>query len=198
MNNPQLSIISPYNITAANISTSNVALEALWNSATAYAIGDIVRYGDFIWRAVTASTNVIPSNTATQWLNIGPPNRFACFDIQGGGLDQYRVVETVTTNSDSIEYTLTDLGRVSGIAFFGLRAASIEIVATQTTTGDVLNYLYNMRDLRRLNGSFWNYCFLPLAKERDHILRGLSIPPSCTITIRVINTGSTAQVGSIV
>jgi hypothetical protein len=42
-----------------------------WDATTAYAIGDQVVYNGFLYAALAATTNVIPSSDATKWQEIG-------------------------------------------------------------------------------------------------------------------------------
>lgn len=187
-----LLIVRPYDVLSANISATNIALETAWNSGTAYAIGSVVRYNDRLWRAILASTNSTPSDTNTNWLDIGPINRLAAFDIQRGS-DKYRVVETKTTSAGNIEYTLTGLSRVTSIAFFGLDAARIEITASSG-----YSVAYDLKRATPILGSYFNWFFGRIVREKQYIVRQINIPASNSITIVISNNGAATSVASIV
>lgn len=191
-----LRILQPQPILAANITASNVALETLWTAGT-YNLGDQRRYNDMLWEVSSTTTTQTPSDTATEWFSIGPANRYRAFDQQIG-LDQYRVIETVTANADSITYTLENLEIIMGIAFFGVQADEIQIVATDITPGDILDITYNMQDGTKYNGSFWRWAFLPSIPETKFVDFEVSIPRLTTIDITISRPGNTAEVSAII
>jgi hypothetical protein len=191
-----LRILQPQSITAANITASNVALETLWVAGT-YALGDQRRKDDMLWEVSAATTTQTPSADATDWFSLGPANRYRAFDQQVG-IDQYRVIETLTENADTITYTLDGLGQIMGFGFFGVDASSIRIVASIDTPGDVLDLTYNMQDATQYNGSFWRWVFLLKSVETKYINLAAYVQSGATVEITIDNTGNTARVGSIV
>ena len=190
-----LQILVPLAVADANITASNVALETAWTAGT-YTIGDQRRVDERLFEVSAASTTEEPSDTATDWFDAGPANRYAAFDRQLG-IDKYRVVETKTSNADSITYTIEALTRIGGLAMFGLQAASISIVATVDTTGDAANISYTMQDATDYGGSLWRWMFLPATFERKYINFAVNIPAGASIDITITNTGDTAKVGTI-
>ena len=190
-----LKILEPLIVGADNLE-SNVALESAWSAGT-YTVGQQRRVGEALYEVSAASTTEEPSGVAVDWFSVGPDNRYAAFDTQIG-LDKYRVVETVTTNDDEIEYTITGLSRISSIAFFGLTASQIEIQATLDTNSDILDLTYELQDNRAYDGSFWSWCFLDKQFETKYANFDLNIPSGTSIFIRISNTGATARVGSVV
>lgn len=190
-----LQILVPLAVADANITASNVALETAWTAGT-YTLGDQRRVDERLFEVSAASTTEEPSDTATDWFDAGPANRYAAFDRQLG-IDKYRVVETKTSNADSITYTIEALTRIGGLAMFGLQAASISIVATVDTTGDAANISYTMQDATDYGGSLWRWMFLPATFERKYINFAVNIPAGASIDITITNTGDTAKVGTI-
>ena len=190
-----LSVLQPIEVLPANITASNVALETAWSAGT-YALGDQVRHNDTLWEVSATTTTEEPSDTATGWFSLGPANRYRPFDLQVG-LDKYRVIETVTTNADTIEYTLDGMAIITGFAMFGLAAKTVQIVATETTYGDLLNETYTVGDGTQYNGSFWRWFFLPIVPKQEVYDFGIVIPAGATVDIIIDNTGGTAEVGSI-
>jgi hypothetical protein len=190
-----LKILVPLVVADANITASNVALETAWTAGT-YPLGTQRRVGERLFEVSAASTSQEPSDTATDWFDSGPANRFAAFDRQVG-VDKFRVVETKTSNSGSITYTIESLTRVGGIAMFGLQAATISIVATVTTTGDAANISKTLQDATNYDGSLWRWMFIPQSRERKFIDFQVNIPQGASIDITIANTGDVAKVGTI-
>jgi hypothetical protein len=190
-----LQILVPLAVVDANITASNVALETAWTAGT-YTLGTQRRVGERLFEVSAASTTQEPSDTATEWFDAGPANRYAAFDRQVG-IDKYRVVETKTSNSGSITYTLESLTRIGGIAMFGLQAESIAIVATVSTTGDAANISYTLQDATQYEGSMWRWMFVPASFERKYINFEVNIPQGALIDITITNTADTAKVGTV-
>ena len=187
--------MQPIAVNEANITSTNVALETAWTAGT-YNLGDQRRVGERNYEVSSATTTQTPSETSTEWFDIGPANRYAAFDQQFGP-DKYRVVETKTTNAGSITYTLESLTRITSIGLFGLSATNIAIVGTVATSGDVANIDYDLKDDTDYGGSFFRWCFVPQSLERKYINFGLNIPAGATVVITIANAGGTAAVGSI-
>ena len=190
-----LKIVIPLAVADANITASNVALETAWSAGT-YTLGQKARVGERMFEVSVASTTQEASATATDWFDVGPANRYAAFDRQVG-IDKYRVVETKTSNAESITYTIESLTRIGGIAMFGLQAKTISIVATVSTTGDAANIAYTLKDATQYEGSMWRWMFLPQSFERKYLNLAINIPQGASIAITIANTGDTAKVGTI-
>jgi len=190
-----LRVMQPIQINEANITSTNVALETAWTAGT-YNLGDQRRVGERNYEVSSTTTTQEPSATATEWFDIGPANRYAAFDLQFGA-DKYRVIETKTTNSGSIVYTLESLTQITAMGFFGLSATNIKIVGTVTTTGDVANIDYDIKDDSDYAGSMFRWLFVPQTLERKYINFDLSIPAGASVEITISNTIGIAAVGSI-
>lgn len=187
--------MQPIQINEANITSTNVALETAWTAGT-YSLGDQRRVGERNYEVSSTTTTQEPSATATEWFDIGPANRYAAFDLQFGA-DKYRVIETKTTNSGSIVYTLESLTQITAMGFFGLSATNIKIVGTVTTTGDVADIDYDVKDDTDYAGSMFRWLFVPQTLERKYINFDLSIPAGAAVEITITNTIGIAAVGSI-
>jgi hypothetical protein len=190
-----LKILVPLIVADANITASNVALETAWTAGT-YTLGTQRRVGERLFEVSAASTTQEPSDTATDWFDAGPANRFAAFDRQVG-VDKFRVVETKTSNAGSITYTIQGLTRIGGIAFFGLQARTVSIVATVVTTGDAANITRTLQDATDYEGSLWRWMFVAQSRERKFVDFQLNIPQGASIDVTITNTGDIAKVGTI-
>jgi hypothetical protein len=65
-----------------------------WDATTAYAIGDQVVYNGFLYAALVATTNVIPSSDATKWQEIGE------YSTIGAAVAAHTNQLTLLTNED--------------------------------------------------------------------------------------------------
>lgn len=194
------SVIVPYEVTAAEISATNIALEAEYASGESLTKGDIRRVGDDIYEYAGANGTTHDSPTdegQTDWVFLGPANRYRPFDIQRG-VEQESVIQTQAENADTITYTLTGLGRIMGMSFENVSAISIRVKITAPTSEVVYDQTYALRDLANYGTSWWDYLNLPLVPERQYRITNLNAPPNSTVEITLDNTGETAKVGAIV
>ncbi|WP_373354067.1 hypothetical protein [Pseudoroseicyclus sp. CXY001] len=199
-------IITPYEITAAEIVATNIPLEPEWDHGDVYsrgAPGSIVLASDgqiyeFIGDSGAAYAHanpVLPDQP--DWVLLGPPNRLRPFDIQRG-VDQARVIETHAEWPEEITYTVAAPGRVMGLCFENVEGSSIEAIATDISPGDNLDIEYQLQDLANIQESFWRYFNLPFVPEREYRRTDLNVAPSVPIDIAISHPGGTARVGAIV
>lgn len=73
-----------------------------WDSTTTYAVGDQVVYNGFLYAALVASTNVIPSSDDTKWDEIGE------YSTIGDAVAAHTNQITVLTNADSSQVQSTN------------------------------------------------------------------------------------------
>ena len=130
-----MKLIKPTIITGAMLANSTVAEpatgEVIWNAATAYAVGTVVirstthcKYE----RKVAGTTAALPESDPTNWLNIGPTNRWAMFD---------RKVGTATTAPTSMTVVLNP-GAVSGLGALELEGRQAVVTLKDAPGGTVV------------------------------------------------------------
>ena len=164
-----------------------------WDIATTYAAGDEVIVAEFHRVYVSAidsnlGTKPLEGGDPAVWILKGATNKWAAFDD---------FVANRTTNADLIEYEFTVTDVVTGIAFFGLVADSIDItvtdgVTTQNLTADLLS-------LDHINGSWWAWFTGGRPRVQEYAFVNLAYFGTGTmITVSINRTGGTAQVGQIV
>ncbi|MGH1579081.1 hypothetical protein [Planktotalea sp.] len=195
-----MKIIESYQITEANIVSTNVPDDTRWDNTTNFAKGatalHIVDNEDLLWEAQQVNVNSTPSHESTVWANLGPAKKLCPFDLQVG-LEKYRVIETSASLADSVTFTLTGLKRVSGIYLDGLSGKSVTVHATVggKTVADIDEPL---PDITAYNGSFWRWRFMPRRLAAEFQKTNLNIPADATIVITVVNPGGTAKLASCV
>lgn len=194
------SVIVPYEVTAAEITATNVALEAVYSSGESLTKGDVRRVDESIYeyRGANGTTHDSPTDDGqTDWVFLGPANRYRPFDIQRG-VEQESVIATQVENADTITYTLTGLGRIMGISFENITAISARVKITDPTLTVVYDETHVLSDLANYGTSWWDYLNLPLIPRRELRITNLNAPPNSTIEITIDNTGEVAKVGAIV
>lgn len=186
--------IIPTAITDAMLTSTNLTEDdyAEWLIGTTYAADDYVivigtshRIFQSLQDSNTGNDPSEAANVDVYWRDVSATNRWKPFD----GLSSKQAVGT-----DSITYTLDNLGMVDGIAFFGLVAETVrvEIVNDSVTVYDQTISLSNSGDVI----DAYTYFFEPFSFISKLIAP--EIPPYTAATYNITIAGSgTVKVGQI-
>lgn len=130
-----MKIIKPTVITDSMLASSSVAEpdvgEVAWSAATAYVEGEVAvrttthrKYE----RLVAGTTATAPESDPTNWLDIGPTNRWAMFD---------RKVGTETSAASSLTVALRP-GGISGLGALELTGRQLDVTMRTGPGGDIV------------------------------------------------------------
>lgn len=182
-------VIPPLTITDALLTSSNASEpgsgETAWSSVTTYALGAEVISATTHrkYQSVQASnTNHDPTTdtTATWWLDIGPTNKWAMFDLERN---------TGTTKASPLNVSITPGQRVDSIALVGLVADSVTV--TVKVSG-VSVYSETIDLLDRLVVNWYSYFFWPFRYRGETAL--FDLPPYTGAVIEVSISRATGDV----
>lgn len=194
-----MKFIRPNNILDANLVSSNVPETdyAAWNAATAYTLGQrCIRTSThrIYERLVAGTTATAPESDPTNWLDIGPTNRWAMFDQKMG---------TVTTQVDSISVTLAP-GRINSLAILGADASTVAVtlvVDSETVYTATLDL-----DSGTQVGDWYEYFYEPIYQQTEVVITDLldasllDIPAYSNgeLTVTLTRTGGTVSCAALV
>ena len=181
-----MKVIKPTPITSGMlVSTTATETYSAWNAATAYSLGDIVlrtATERLYERLVAGTTATAPESDATNWLDIGPSNKWAMFDGN---------VSTATTRATSLTVVVKP-GYANSAAFFGLAGGVIDITVRDALAGAVV-----FTGSKTLDGAvildWFDYFFEPTDQLTEAVFSDLPPYPDAHITVAV--TGSTSSIG---
>ena len=164
---------------------------AAYDGATTYALGDIVilvsANSHHIYQSLqAANTGHAPATEATWWLDLGPTNRWAMFDI---------LRNTQTDAPSPLTVVITPGVRINSIALLGLEADSVTV---SITSGGSTVYTHT-QDLRSREVLDWyDYFFEPFSLMESVAL--LDLPPytDAIITVEFTSASSNVKCGSLV
>lgn len=129
------------------------------------------------------------ANVPDKWLDVGPTNPWAMFDES---------INTVTTNADTIDFSVTPTSRASALAFFGLSGASLTVTYTDAIDGVVFGpETYDLTSYDNV-GSYYDYFFEPVIRKTELIIDNLPLYAAPQIDVVIDNTGGTAECGAFV
>lgn len=183
-----MQIIKPTLITEAMLVSSTIAESEhpAWNAATAYTLGARVIHAHQVWeRLVAGATPGAPDADTTNWIVVGPTNRWAMFDQRAG---------TASASGSDITAVLRP-GLVRAIALLDITATSVTVAMSREGVE-----IYR-REVGLNTGigviDAYTYCFGEIVMKRTVVLTDLLPYGDAEITITI--SGSTAvSVGTCV
>lgn len=196
-----MSIIKPNALTDAGL-TSSTAPEndfPAWSATTAYTVGQkVIRVSThrIYERLIAGTTATAPESDTTNWLNIGPTNRWAMFDSAVG---------TVTTVASDLTVVLRP-GAVGGLALLELVGKQAQITMKNAPAGTVIYSKTVVLDGTMIT-SFYEWFYTDFAQLTDLVLTDLpvhfvsneltvTITGSSNVSCGVCHFGEVLQIGN--
>jgi hypothetical protein len=187
-------ILKPEPTLDANLVSSTIAEDDAteWASGTTYDTGDLAMIAaeHRVYSSLTdgnIGSSPLEPEVPPVWFDEGPTNRWRPFEV---GLSH------VAEAAGSIEYELTYPERITGLALFGLEAATVTL---EVRDGATLIWDQTVDTVDRAPiVDFTSYHFEPL-RTRSRALFLEELPPvkGAALTLTISNPGGTARVGRI-
>lgn len=174
--------------------------ETAYNSGTTYAIGNTCSGNNRCYESLTAGNvdndlPVLPETQTAHWIDVGPTNRYAMFDLSRN---------TQTVLASPLTVVITPGRRINTVGLAGLYANQVQISATSATalaqTGNANCYpnaytasatgIFDLNARIALDG--YQYCFAPFSTLPSMVV--FDIPPYSDIVITVVITGTSGNV----
>jgi hypothetical protein len=182
-----MKVIPPLTITTALLTSSTAAEpgpgETAWNAATNYTVGQraIRTTTHRVYQAIVAGVDAgVPESTPARWLDVGPTNRYAMFDLERN---------SATVDASTITVVIAPGKRVNAIALLGLVADHVDITMT---VGGIPVYTYS-EDLSTRTTTSWTEYFYGEFGTRPAVVR-FDLPLYSTAVLTVTLSISTGNV----
>lgn len=154
----------------------------VYDPATNYLVGDRVivttGYHKIYESLINPNQGNFPPDHPDKWVEVGPTNRWAAFDLSGG---------TFTRGFNSFEFVLTG-DRIKAMAFLELDAINVRIRASSTALGLYYDETFSATDLAVIVDWF-GYFTEGFKNSNDIIVQGIPQEPMSTYTITVEGAG---------
>lgn len=191
-----MKVIPPLTIVDAMLTSSTAAEpgagETLWNVGTAYTVGQTCylatthRRYECLVAHTGASPDVNLTGATPKWLELGPTNRWACFDL-------YR--NTATVQASPLTVVLTPGVRVGAMALMGLVGDSVTV---SMTVSAVTVYSRTVNIINRSTIDWTGYFFGTFGNRPSVILFDLPMYSNGVITIAIARASGSVSCGAIV
>jgi len=173
-------IIPPLTVTPTELTSTNVAItETEWTAGT-YSLGD-QRYVDTTLYEVVADPSTTDSPTVgvlanpPTWIEVGKINRFKMFDFLVG--------DATEQTGGNIDVTVQDTGLINGVALFEVVGATVQVIVTDDTEGEVYNSIKELTDNSAI-GDWYAYFFAPIVRDTEAAF--LDLPSYMGASVRVV------------
>lgn len=185
-----MKVLVPYEITEAMLTSSTVAepsaAETAWVSGTTYAKDDVrirTQTHRKYQRVAAGAGTTPPESDFTNWVDIGPTDRWALFDTE---------VSTASTVVTPMTYVLRP-GFFNAIAMYGLDGANISVSIKDAPGGTVV-YTYT-GTLQEPPVDYYDWAFGRITPLTKLVLSGLVPYPDAELTVSV-TAGAGVKVGA--
>lgn len=178
-------------VTDATLTSSTIAEDdfAVWDSGTTYALEAKVIKAHKIWESVQDSNldNDPEADDGTWWTDLGATNRWSAFD---------GYIQNQASQADSAEWVVTPGVLTSAVSLFNVTGASVDIIMTDPTDGEVYNETHDLTDNTSVFDG-WSYFFSPIITKDTLCVTDLPPYAAAAISVTVNNPTDTAAVGQI-
>lgn len=192
-----MNIITPITVTDAMIGAGTTiaepsATETAWAASTSYVVGDIRiratthrKYKCAV--AHTSAASPLPEDDPTRWLDVGPTDRWAPFDIY---------TSTAATTTTSLTYVLQP-GYFNALALYGLVGAQYTLTLKDAPAGATI--WTRTGYLSEDPTGWYDYLFGTPKQLTKLVFSGLPIRPTAELTVTLTAaSGQPVGVGMIV
>jgi hypothetical protein len=189
-----MKVIAPITVTDGQLSSSNVTEDDYdeWDESVTYTTGDfvIVSSEHRVYQASQDSTGQDPTvESSDYWTNYSATNRWKAFD---------RIISDQVSNAGTITYSIVPESRVTGIAFFGLEAAEVRVVVTDTTPEVVHDETISLVDATGLVSWYTMFTTDLTVYDTEALFTGIPGYAGNQIDITIGDGTGTAKVGQVV
>lgn len=193
-----MQVIPPIEITPSMITYSSIpepdyagASESEWYSGVSYNIGDIVAYPPTHrkYKCVLATSGTTtPDLDTTHWLDNGPTNKWAMFDL-------YRTTPTVVTSTFRVDISL-GLNSPDSIAITSIDMTNIRIQLVYGEESIVYDSGVITLETRTV-ADYYDFFYAPFNAYSRNVLK-LDLPIYTNAILRITSTNSTGSIGNII
>lgn len=162
-------VVRPMTLTDAMLISTDVPEtdHAEWNSGTTYALADrVIRASQHkVYESLSnGNVNHAPESSPSQWVEVGPTNRWKMFDASNS---------TATAQSTTMTYTLRPVGSFNALAALSTTGLiSVRVRVTHPTLGTVYDRTVSVASLPAEPG-WWQWFFGTRAAPTSVVLTDL-------------------------
>ena len=171
-------VLKPLKVTSAMlVSTTATESAAAWVSGTTYAVGQTVKRTTtqrLYRRVIAGAGTVAPELDSAAWVDGGPTNDWAMFDVENF---------TVTTGPPVLTVVL-NMGFFNAVYLSGLSGTALDITVRESPGGAVIS-TYSESLTTRVVNDWYDYFFAPFVQKKDVTLQNIPLAPTAQLTVTI-------------
>ena len=171
-------VLKPLKVTSAMlVSTTATEAAAAWVSGTTYAVGQTVKRTTtqrLYRRVIAGAGTVAPELDSAAWVDGGPTNDWAMFDVENF---------TVTTGPPVLTVVL-NMGFFNAVYLSGLSGTALDITVRESPGGAVIS-TYSESLTTRVVNDWYDYFFAPFVQKKDVTLQNIPLAPTAQLTVTI-------------
>lgn len=178
-----MKLVKPQEVTSSSLTATNVTNdEADWSAGT-YNEGDQAVDGEFVYEALTTTTDqpsVGAAKTTPTWVKLGRANKWRMFR---DGTD------SKTAQVAGIDVTIQTTNVISAVGILGAAGANAQVTLTSATSGLVYDQTKTLVDIGVED--WWQYYFLEYEETADLLFT--DVPAYAGADLQIIITAFSAS-----
>lgn len=192
-----MKMIEPMTVTDTELLSSNISENdhSEWDISTTYAADDyviVIGTTHKVYQSIAGSNlgNDPVADNGTNWVEISATNRWKAFDLK---------LADTASKASSITYSIVPSSIVTGMAFFGLDAATVrvQIYDDDSPVNEIYDTTIDLVDSTEVNGWF-SFFFGGVSYDSEAMFIGIPGYTGYQIDITISATAGNAVVGQIV
>lgn len=183
--------------TATEPAPGSPSTESVYNAAATYGLGAEVvstvyhrKFESLQAGNIGRSLPVPPETETDWWIDVGPTNKWAMFDL-------YR--STQTESPSPLTVVISPGERINAIGLLKLDATSIRISLDSAVGSPSVNYYTHIEDLSTRDVRNWyDWFFEPFTQKTEVVRFDVPAYINAILTVTITNTGGEAACGALV
>lgn len=169
-------------------------VETAYNAGTTYAVGATVSYNYRVMMSLQASNTgntppTLPETETLWWIDVGPVNRWAMFDIASNA-------QTVWTSPLTVVFAPGE--RINTIGLDGMDGATVTISATSVIAGGTVYGPVEAELTYRDVLDSYQYCYAPFITRPYHVVHDVPPYSDIVVTVTIESTVGNVKIGACI
>jgi len=168
-------------------------VETAYNAGTNYSIGATASANQRVYQKLTAGTGhavpILPETENDNWIDVGPMNKFAMFDLDSN-------TQTVWTSPLTVVFAPGF--RINTIGLNGLAGKTLTISATSVIGGGTVYGPVEVDLSYREIVDGYEYCYAPFLTRPYHVVHDVPPYSDIIVTVTMEATVGNVKIGSCV
>lgn len=186
-----MKIVVPQDVNSSNLTSTTVVNDVADWAAGTYEAEDQAVYGEYIYEALTTTTDQPDVGAAKEtptWVQLGRSNKWRMFR---DGTD------SVSSQLGGIDVEIDVTSTISSVAILGASGTTVTVTLTNSIEGEVYSEQKSLVDIGAED--WWEYFFLDYEEGTDLLFAGIpAYTGDLSVTIDSVSGSDSAECGRLI